>query len=252
MLPLQSVCGFKASTSDGALCLSMSKKANPGQTIGVSLRTYKFLVFAFDDSTTSCTESDIEKFCAEEFVVVDNNPLQINMGAILRLEEVDSMPELGVLTIDDDNLVHAIKMQVDDNNEKQSHHKKRKVVQRVVVDGITTSREQTIEIFLVWCGFHNKMIAKSYGQEELVFAKNVQSYRTASTGSLRNFFRYDVASNKIKPCANASEAIEAMESFTKLSFFDDIEQNGASYDIHHILKNADDELKLPSVDVANC
>ena len=70
--------------------------------------------------------------------------------------------------------------------------------------------------------------------------------------SLRNFFRYDVASNKIKPCANASEAIEAMESFTKLSFFDDIEQNGASYDIHHILKNADDEPKLPSVDVANC
>ena len=251
MLPLQSIFGCTAPNSDGSLCLSMSKKAKAGQTIGVNLRTCNFLVFVSDDSKTSCTVSDVNKFCADEFVVVDNNPFHLKVGAILRLKEVDSMPEVGALTIDDDKLVHVIKMQVDDDGEKQSH-KKRKVVRRVVVGGITTSREQTIEIFLVWCDYHNNLLASSYGQEKLVYAKNVQSYRTASTGSLRNFFRYDVGSKKIKPCANASEAIEAMEFFTKLSFFDDINQNSASYDIDHILKNADDESKLPIVDVANC
>lgn len=207
--------------------------------IGVSLKApYEFLVMTPAQTHVVPDVADVASICDKEFTVVEDNPLHLPVGSKLILEKQTGLVSPYAFVIDTSDSMHIFGFTIKNVDVTEPLAKKpRQVVRRVTIDGNELSRDQTIQIFIVWCEYHNAKIAAQYGQKEVVWSDTAPSYRTTAGngGTLRNFFKYDVTTQKVKACARATEAIEAMEVFVGLSFYDDIEQNSVKYDINHIL-----------------
>lgn len=212
---------------------------NPQGVIGVSLKApYEFLVMMPTDGQIVPAALDVQSICDREFTVVEGNILKLPVGSKLTLEKKSELVSPYAFVIDTTDSVHIIGFTTGkDVSDEHVAKKPRQVIRRVTIDGVELSRDQTIQIFIVWCEYHNSKIAPNYGQKYVVWSDTAPSYRTVSGngGTLRNFFKYDVATQKVKACARATDAIEAMEKFVGLSFYDDIEHNSAKYNISHIL-----------------
>ena len=163
--------------------------------IGVSLKApYEFLVMTPAQTHVVPDVGDVASICDKEITVVEDNPLQLPVGSKLILQKKTELVSPYAFVIDTSESMHILGFTTTNVDAKEPLAKKpRQVIRRVTIDGNELTRDQTIQIFIVWCEYHNAKIAGQYGQKEVVWSDTAPSYRTTAGngGTLRNFFKYD-------------------------------------------------------------
>ena len=142
---------------------------------------------------------------------------------------------------DTTNVDHCLAFTIDDNmhplavclssdaavvSQRKKHRMSMKQVE--LQGGQILNREGSMRALQAWLDKHNADLAGSHGVSKLVWCEEVASSRSGNTN--RAFFRCDLLDGmKRKPLPNASAAIEAMQSFTKSDFYEDIRLRTNSY-----------------------
>lgn len=163
----------------------------------------------------------VQDDCEIEFFAFENNALGFEAGQrlVLKINKIDgedNSQSLGC-AFDKDSLPFAVYIA------QAAPKGKRSSIKPVhIIGGQTLNREGSTRALIAWLDKHNKELAANFGVEKLVWCEQSSSGRS-DRNQVRVFYRVDFADNKKKKvCANASIAIEHMQSFTQRDFYDDM------------------------------